>query len=109
MTLPLKGKRNGTDETTLVFKPAKLLDPGKTYTGELNLYKLGEVKERLRIFPLRFQTLKKDFSISTGTLECMPDNSSVYILNGEIAASDFIEQSEVETYLEAKNGRKNSR
>ncbi len=31
----IKGKTEWTDETTLVFTPSKLLDPGKTYTGEL--------------------------------------------------------------------------
>jgi hypothetical protein len=36
----VKGKTEWKDETTLVFTPARLLDPGKTYTGGLNLNKL---------------------------------------------------------------------
>ena len=36
----IKGKTEWKDETTLVFIPSRLLDPGKTYTGGLNLYKL---------------------------------------------------------------------
>ena len=69
---PIKGKTEWADEMTLVFRPAKLLDPGKIYTGELSIHKLGSVEERLKVFPLRIQTLKKDFSITTGTLEPAP-------------------------------------
>src|SRR4030042_6600853 len=65
----IKGKTEWTDETTLVFTPAKFLDPGKTYKGELNLYRLGEVEERLKGFPIRIKTLKRDFSIITGAPE----------------------------------------
>src|SRR5450631_2872166 len=66
----VKGKTEWKDETTLVFTPSKPLDPGKTYTGGLNLYKLTEVSERLRVFPLRIQTLKKNFRVTIGALEC---------------------------------------
>ncbi len=44
---------------------------------------------------MRIQTLRKDFSITTGTLESSPEGDQ-YILNGEIIASDYIEPSEVE-------------
>jgi uncharacterized protein YfaS (alpha-2-macroglobulin family) len=103
----IKGRTEWTDETTLVFTPSRLLDPGKTYVGELHLDKLGEVKERLKVFPLRIQTIRKDFSITTGTLESPSSGENTYVLNGEIVASDFIDQSEAESYLEAKLGRKN--
>ena len=33
----VKGKTEWKDETTLVFTPSRLLDPGRTYTGGLNL------------------------------------------------------------------------
>jgi uncharacterized protein YfaS (alpha-2-macroglobulin family) len=102
----IKGKAEWTDETTLVFRPSKLLDPGKTYRGELNLSRIGEVTERLQIFPLNFRTLKKDFSINTGILESSDDGTS-YNLTGEIITSDYIENAEVESYLEARLNRKN--
>jgi len=102
----IKGKTEWTDETTLVFTPAKLLDPGKTYKGELNLYRLGEVEERLKVFPIRIQTLKRDFSITTGALECPSAGEDKYILYGELVASDFIEEAEVEKYVEAKLGKR---
>jgi uncharacterized protein YfaS (alpha-2-macroglobulin family) len=102
----LKGKTEWSDDNTLVFKPSKLLDPGKIYTGEMNLFRLGEVQDRLKVFPLRIQTLKKDFSITSGTLECPAGEDNTYILNGELVASDFIEQAEVENYLTAKLERK---
>ncbi len=101
----IKGKTEWTDEFTLVFRPANLLDPGKTYTGELNLSKLGEVKERLKVFPIRIQTLKKDFSITTGTIEASSDGIS-YTLTGELTASDYIDPREAETYLDAKLERR---
>ena len=103
----VKGKTEWKDETTLVFTPSRLLDPGRTYTGGLNIGKLAEVKERLRVFPLRIQTLKKDFRVTTGTLECSNADGNSYTLHGQIAASDFIEPAEAESYLSAKLGRKN--
>lgn len=102
----VRGKTEWKDETTLVFTPSRPLDPGKTYTGGLNLYKLGEVKERLRVFPIKIQTLKKDFRVTTGPLECTNAENKSYILSGSIIASDFIETSEAEDYISAKLGRK---
>lgn len=103
---PIKGKTEWKDETTLVFTPSKLLDPGKSFSGQLDLSKLAEVEERLKIFPLRLQTLRKDFSITTGLLECPAGEADKYILNGELTASDFIEESEVESCLDARLGNK---
>ena len=71
----VKGKTEWKDETTLVFTPSRPLDPGKTYTGGLNLNKLSQVKERLQVFPLRIQTLKKDFRVTTGALESSDDGN----------------------------------
>ena len=102
----IKGKTEWKDETTLVFTPSRLLDPGKTYTGRLNLDKLSEVKERLKAFPLRIQTLKKDFCVTIGALECSSAEGNSYLLHGEIVAADFIEPAEAENYLDAKLGRK---
>ena len=84
----VKGKTEWKDETTLVFTPSRPLEPGKTYTGGLNLKKLSEVKERLQIFPLRIQTLKKDFRVTTGVLESSDDAKS-YLLHGELVTSDY--------------------
>jgi uncharacterized protein YfaS (alpha-2-macroglobulin family) len=102
----IKGKTEWKDATTLVFTPSRLLDPGKTYTGGLNLARLSEVKERLRIFPIRIQTLRKDFRITIGALECSSAEGNSYLLHGEIIAADFIEPAEAENYFNAKLGRK---
>jgi len=102
----IKGKTEWKDDNTLVFTPSKILDPGKTYTGEVNIFRIGEVQDRLKVFPLRIQTLKKDFSITTGALECPAGEENTYVLNGELSASDFIEPAEVENYLTAKLERK---
>ncbi|MGD0342893.1 MAG: MG2 domain-containing protein, partial [Bacteroidales bacterium] len=102
----IKGKTEWKDGTTLVFTPSRLLDAGKSFTGDLDLSRLGEVKDRLSVFPIRIQTLKKDFSVTTGTIECPPSGTNTYIINGQIIASDVIKNDEAESYLEAKLGRK---
>ena len=102
----IKGKTEWKDETTLVFTPSRLLDPGITYTGGLNLEKLAGVQERLKIFPLRLQTLKKDFRVTMGALESASPEGTSYLLHGEIIASDIVEAREVENWLRAKLGRK---
>lgn len=102
----IKGKTEWKDETTLVFTPSRILEPGKIYTGQLNLNKLAPVKERLNIFPIRIQTLKKDFRVTIGSLECTSADGESYILHGQILASDYIDPDEAENYLIAKLDRK---
>jgi alpha-2-macroglobulin len=102
----IKGKTEWQGETTLVFTPSRLLDPGRTYTGGLNLNKLGSVQERLKVFPLRIQILKKDFRVTVGSLESSSTDGTGYLLNGEIIASDFVETREPENWLRAKLERK---
>ena len=103
---PIKGKTSWKDETTLIFTPSRILDPGQIYTGELDLNTLSDVTGRLRLFPLRIRTLKKDFRVTFGTLECPDGQDNSYILHGQIIAADFIEPSEAENYLTAKLARK---
>jgi alpha-2-macroglobulin len=102
----IKGKTEWRDDATLIFTPSRLLDAGKIYTGILNLNKLAEVKERLSVFPLRIQTLKKDFRVTIGALECSSADGNSYVLHGQVVASDFVESSEAEKYIDAKIGRK---
>ncbi len=102
----IKGKTEWKDSLTLVFTPSKPLDAGKTYTGTLNLGKLGEVKKRLTMFPMRIQTLQKDFRVTTGPLRCESSDGSSYVLAGELTTSDYIDPSEAENYLSARLGRK---
>jgi hypothetical protein len=102
----VKGKTEWKDETTLVFTPSRILDAGKTYSGGLNLNKLFTVKERLSVFPLRIQTLKKDFRVTIGALECPNAEGNSYNLRGQIVASDFIEPAEAESYFSARLGRR---
>ncbi len=102
----IKGKTEWTDETTLVFRPAKLLEPGKTFSGSLNLGKLAEVEGRLKDFPFAFRTLKKNFLISAGALGCTPSDPDKYVLYGEMTASDYIPSPEAESFLKARAGRK---
>src|SRR5512133_1795535 len=101
----VKGKTEWRDDATLVFIPSKTLDAGRIYTGRLNLGKLASVKERLTFFPLRIQTVKKDFRISVGALKA-PQEGSEYTLEGQVIASDFIEPGEAESLVIVKLGRK---
>ncbi len=103
----IKGKTEWKDETTLVFTPAKILDQGKSYTGGFNLYKLSGVQERLRVFPLNLQTIRKDFHVSTGDLECDLSAGNSYQLHGEIITSDYVDNREAEGYFRARLGKKN--
>jgi len=102
----LKGKTEWKDEITLVFTPSRLLAPGKTYTGRVNLDKLGEVKERLKVFPLRIQTVRKYFRVDIGALECSSLEGNNYLSHGEIVTADYIESYEAEDYLSVKLGKK---
>ena len=102
----IKGKTEWKNETTLILTPAKPLDPGKVYTGSLNLGKLAEVNKRFKSFPIRVQTLRKDFRVTTGIMECDPDKENNYLLHGELVASDYIPGTETESYLSARLGKK---
>ncbi|NMC39014.1 MAG: hypothetical protein GYA41_11890 [Bacteroidales bacterium] len=101
----VRGKAEWTDNVTLTFKPAKTLNPGTLYTVKLNLGKLAEVKEHLKIFTVRIRTIKKDFIVSIGTLESSDDGKK-YTLHGDLVASDYIPSSEAEAYIQAKTGLK---
>ncbi|HOS72685.1 MAG TPA: alpha-2-macroglobulin family protein, partial [Bacteroidales bacterium] len=101
----VKGKTEWADETTLVFRPSKPLDPGKTYTGRLNIHKLGNVEERLKEFPIRIQTLKKDFTISCGIPESSPEGDR-YTITGELTTADFIPDAEAESFVDARLNRR---
>ncbi|HLN54450.1 MAG TPA: MG2 domain-containing protein [Bacteroidales bacterium] len=101
----VKGKTEWKDDGTLVFIPSKPLDAGRVYTGRLNLGKLASVKERLNFFPLRVQTVKKDFRITVGALKVSP-GSTDYSLEGQVIASDFIDPREAESFVTVKLGRK---
>ncbi|MDP4222806.1 MAG: MG2 domain-containing protein [Bacteroidota bacterium] len=100
----IRGKAEWTDNVTLTYKPAKILDPGTLYNGKLYLDQFADVKEDLKVFPIRIRTIKKDFIVTTGALEASEDGSK-YSLHGELIASDYIPSSEVESYLQAKLGR----
>jgi len=101
----VKGKTEWTDDVTLVFRPSRLLDYGKLYSGILNLNRLGEVNNRLKKFPIRVMTLKKDFSVLVKNLESAAEGDS-YNLNGELITSDFIDATEVESYMKASLDKK---
>jgi uncharacterized protein YfaS (alpha-2-macroglobulin family) len=101
----IKGKAEWVDDYTLVFTPSKLLDPATVYTGSLYLSRIGKVNDRLRIFPINIETVKKDFTIQVNNLEYTKDGES-YNLGGELIASDFIDPGEVESYVTAKLNKK---
>ena len=102
----IKGKAEWKDDVTLVFRPAKLLESGKSWTGSLNLSKIGQVNSRLKSFPIAISTVKKDFSVVPGSLEFSAE-SDTYTLSGQVITSDYVNPDEVEAYIEAKIGGNN--
>jgi alpha-2-macroglobulin len=100
---PIKGKAEWKDDVTLIFRPSKLLEPGKSWTGTLNLSKIGEVKSRLKSFPLSIETVKKDFNVLVNSLEYSAENDT-YGLSGQVIASDYVNPDEVEAWVSGKLG-----
>jgi alpha-2-macroglobulin len=104
----IKGSSEWADDYTIIYKPSKALNPGTIYRGSLNLSRLGSVPERLRSFPFRFQTVKRDFKVElSGLTSDLPDGKS-YTFSGDIVTSDFMTGKEVEGLLTAKTGRRSS-
>jgi alpha-2-macroglobulin len=101
----IKGKTEWKDDATVVFTPSNILDAGKIYNGGFNLGKLSGVEDRLSVFPMRIQTVRKDFRVSIGSLKASQDGNS-YSLEGQIATSDFSNSQEVEKYLTASLNRR---
>lgn len=101
----INGRTEWKDDQTLVFTPAKPLEPGTLYTGRLHLERLGKVDDRLTEFPLRIQTLKKDFRVTAGSPESLEDGSG-YSLEGQVSTPDITEADEIEKYIEVRLGRK---
>jgi uncharacterized protein YfaS (alpha-2-macroglobulin family) len=102
----VNGKTEWIDDQTIVFTPGKILEYGKTYSGSLNLYKLADVEDRLKTFPFRIQTRKKDFQVIIGALTCATAAEDMYNLSGELVTSDFITSPEVEDLVGATLGKK---
>ncbi|MDZ7633188.1 MAG: hypothetical protein U5L72_01575 [Bacteroidales bacterium] len=50
----IKGTAEWADDYTIIYKPAKALNPGTTYRGSLNLGRLGTVPEKLAELPVPF-------------------------------------------------------
>jgi len=98
---PLKGTTEWADELTLVFRPSKPLPSGTAFSGTLNLGRIARVEERLRMFPLSFRTIEKDFTINPGQLKPSAV-TNMYELTGEISVSDYAAPSETEKWVSAR-------
>ena len=105
----IKGTTEWADDMTLLFKPSKPLEPATSYQGTLDLSKIGSVEEQLRLFPLAFSTIEKNFSVTLNPVTCDPPDGNTYSLSGTLVTSDFIDPSEVEKYLTASTGRRSEK
>ncbi len=105
----LKGTAEWADDITLVFKPAKLLEPSTSYQGTLDLGRLGDVEERFRFFPLLFRTVEKSFTVSLNPVTVDLPDGNTYTLTGTIVTSDHVDKAEVEKYLTARAGRRDEK
>ncbi len=102
----IKGNAEWVDDYTIVFKPSKILPSGTLFSATFDLGKIGEVPERLKIFPFRIQTLKKDFKVTIGALESELPEGASYTMRGELVTSDFMPSGDVESLLQAKLGKR---
>ena len=66
----MKGTTEWADDMTLVFKPSKPLESATSYQGTLDLSKIGQVEEQLRLFPLAFSTVEKNFTVTLNPVTC---------------------------------------
>lgn len=98
---PIKGDAEWADELTLIFRPSRPLPPGTSFRGTLNLGKIAGVEQRLALFPLSFQTIKKDFTINPGELQQSAE-TNMYDFTGEIVVSDYADPSETEGWVSVK-------
>ncbi len=105
----LKGTTEWADDMTLIFKPSKPLESATSYQGTLDLSKIGQVDEQLRLFPLAFSTVEKNFSVTVNPVTCDLPDGNTYSLTGTVVTSDFIDPQEVEKYLTASTGRRNEK
>ncbi len=101
----LKGTTEWADNMTLLFRPAKSLESATSYSGTLDLSKLGPVEERLRFFPLAFRTIEKNFTVTLNPITCDLPDGNTYTLTGTLVTSDYIDATEVEKYLTARTGK----
>jgi alpha-2-macroglobulin len=108
-TPSVKGTAEWADDITLLFKPSKPLEPATSYRGTLNLGKIGQVDEQLRLFPIAFSTVEKNFSVTVNPVTCDLPDGNTYSLSGMLITSDYIDPQEVEKYLTASTGRRNEK
>lgn len=105
----LKGTTEWADDMTLLFRPAKPLEPATSYTGTLDLGKLGSVEEQLRLFPLAFRTVEKNFTVTLNPMTCDLPDGNTYTLTGTLITSDYVVAAEVEKYLAARTGKRDEK
>ena len=102
----VKGTAEWADDLTLVFRPAKPLQPATSYTGTLDISRLGTVEERLRFFPLSFSTIEKNFTVSLNPVSADLPDGDTYTLTGVLVTSDYTDHAEVEKYLTVSAGKR---
>lgn len=105
-TPAIRGNTEWADDMTLLFKPAKPLEASTSYTGTIDLSKLGSVEERFSFFPLSFRTIEKNFTVTVNPIRGDLPDGNTYTLTGVIITSDYVDNAEAEKYLTARAGRR---
>lgn len=104
----IKGETVWKDAQTLEFIPKEPLKPGQNYEATFYLGKLMEVKEELREFNFRFQTIKQSLQLQANDLKCYHTNDfNFYSLSGNLATADVADAALLEKTLQASLGDKN--
>jgi hypothetical protein len=102
----VKGTAEWADDLTLVFRPARPLQPATHYTGNLDISRLGTVEEQLRFFPLSFTTIEKNFTVTLNPVSADLPDGDTYTLTGVLVTSDYTDPAEVEKYLTVSAGKR---
>ncbi|MCI0522710.1 MAG: MG2 domain-containing protein, partial [Bacteroidales bacterium] len=105
----IKGTTEWADDLTLLFRPAKPLQPATNYEGTLDISRLGTVEERFRFFPLSFSTIEKNFTVTLNPVSADLPDGETYTLTGVLVTSDYTDPAEVEKYLTAGAGKRDEK
>lgn len=86
----IEGKLVWIDEQSLEFIPDEELKRGEVYVGELDLQRLMEVPDSLRIFEFGFQVIKTAYEWGSLQLKATPETQmNYYALEGSVLSSDM--------------------
>lgn len=104
----IEGEIIWKDNSTIEFVPNEDLIPGQVYLAKLNLNKIIEVPDSMKVFEFGFQVIHTNFEWGTVQLRAQSqDQMKWYSLQGTILAADDEELESLKDLIEVEaNGRR---